>query len=179
MSAFNPYEPPASDLEPAPKPEVVAGAAIASRTQRYFAAMVDGLLQLAVVLPIQLFFHAWDGFPNASFTAVQQLVWGVVNFVVYLLLDGYFLSQSSQTIGKKLLGLQIVDANSGAPKPASKIVVWRSLPISLAALLPKIGVFFTLIDLLFIFGSRRQCVHDIIANTKVVKLSRARPGISG
>jgi uncharacterized RDD family membrane protein YckC len=36
--------------------------------------------------------------------------------------------------------------------------------------LPYVGSCYGLLDILFIFGADRRCIHDLIAGTKVVRL---------
>jgi uncharacterized RDD family membrane protein YckC len=54
------------------------------------------------------------------------------------------------------------------------MILLRYLPISLAALIPVIGPYLSLVDVVFIFGSERRCIHDRLAGTKVVKVRKSR-----
>src|SRR5262245_24216741 len=121
--AFNPYQPPASSADPAPAPSSPATRELASRVERFGAAMIDGLIALVVMLPLQFAFHVFDGFPNIHLDFQQNLVWGAVGFAFFLALHGYFLVKNAQTVGKKVLGLQIVNYGDGAPTSAAKIIV--------------------------------------------------------
>jgi len=41
--------------------------------------------------------------------------------------------------------------------------------IFLIGMIPVVGSFYGLIDPLFIFGDERRCLHDMIADTKVIE----------
>jgi uncharacterized RDD family membrane protein YckC len=149
--------------------------ALATRGERLGAAMIDGLIQLAILLPFQIGFGVYDGFPNVRLSVAQQATWGAAGFALYLAVNGYLLFKSAQTVGKKLLRLQIVNFADGAPTPGGKILLARALPVTLAAQIPVAGPWMAFLDAVFIFGRTRRCVHDLIAGTKVVKLP-ARAG---
>ena len=79
----------------------------------------------------------------------------------------YLLHTKGQTIGKMLVGVRIVDVNSGQILPITKVIGLRVLPTWMGHFLTcGIG---GLIDSLFIFRDDQRCVHDLIAQTKVVQ----------
>ena len=47
----------------------------------------------------------------------------------------------------------------------------RALPVQIATMIPFVGPFLAVVDCLFIFGKSRHCVHDLIADTRVVTAS--------
>jgi uncharacterized RDD family membrane protein YckC len=174
-SQFDPYRPPEFD-GPRPEPISGAGIALATRGERLGAAMLDGLLQGIIFLPIQIAYGVFKDFPFIHpQSPLQQLGWLVASMLVYLTLNGYLLARSGQTLGKRAVGIRIVNFGDGAQTPLGKIVVLRVLPISLVTLVPKVGVFASLIDDLVIFRSDRRCLHDHLAGTVVVKVSPSRP----
>jgi uncharacterized RDD family membrane protein YckC len=137
--------------------------------------MIDGFIGMAIIVPLQIAFHRYDGFPQIRpLPVLQEVAWGAAGLFVYLAVHGYWLMKSAQTVGKKLLGLQIVNFTDGSPTPGSKIVLARVLPMTVVAQIPTVGIALTLLDPLFIFGKSRRCAHDFIAGTKVVKLYGAR-----
>ena len=79
-----------------------------------------------------------------------------------------------QTIGKGIMKLQIV-RKSGAPAERPHIILKRILPVQLFVLVPYLGKMFSIVDLLCIFRSQHNTIHDDIAETKVIDLS-ASPG---
>ena len=51
----------------------------------------------------------------------------------------------------------------------SRIVLLRMVPMSIVAYIPFVGGLLNLVDILFIFGRDRRCIHDLIADTIVVQ----------
>jgi uncharacterized RDD family membrane protein YckC len=93
------------------------------------------------------------------------LMLGVMGYQLYLL------SASGQTIGKRMLGIQVV-RNDGSRASFGRLLLLRiCVPGAISA---GCGLF-GLVDVLFIFAADRRCVHDHLADTKVVRVD-AHPG---
>ena len=164
----NPYESPQTQLEES----IPEGAVeLASRWARLGATTIDGLIGMVIGVPTMLMLGTLDYIqrgeqPPMSLTLISALI-GLVAFIA---IHGYFLKANGQTLGKKILGIRIVGMDDNVLSlPA--VLVKRYLPVMGASLIPLIGQFLTFIDILFIFGSEKRCVHDYIAGTKVVKVS--------
>jgi uncharacterized RDD family membrane protein YckC len=87
----------------------------------------------------------------------------------YLLLNGYFLVSSGQTIGKKLLKIRVVrDGDTEVPDLTTtyfkRIFITQAL-----SLIPILGGLYALVDALMIFSADQKCLHDQIAGTRVIK----------
>ncbi len=93
----------------------------------------------------------------------------VLGFIGFILLNGYYLKKDSQTIGKRIVGIRIVDMDNQI-LTLGKILVLRYLLIRIAAMIPFAGGLYGFVDMLFIFRQNRRCLHDLIAGTKVVKV---------
>ncbi|WP_437296172.1 RDD family protein [Sorangium sp. So ce426] len=172
QSAPNPYQPPTA-LEPMADSER-ADERSASRMSRFWAAMIDGVLALIIIVPLQYFAGVYRDFPKvAEQPFPQSLLWALAGFAITLALHGAFLARSAQTIGKKALGIQIVNASDGKRAAFGTIVLRRLLPMSVVALIPYVGGVLSLVNVVFIFRKDRRCVHDHIAGTRVVKLDRS------
>jgi uncharacterized RDD family membrane protein YckC len=142
---------------------------LASRWSRLGSAIIDGLVIAALLLPAQWQVGVFDGFPYMEDQElVEILVWGAIGFVTTLIVHGYLLATRAQSIGKFLFGIKIVNV-SGGNASFSRIVLLRMLPVSVAGLIPIIGGFLTLVDVLYIFRFDKRCVHDHIAETRVVR----------
>jgi uncharacterized RDD family membrane protein YckC len=93
----------------------------------------------------------------------------VISVVCYLALwtyQAYLRASQGQTIGKRATDIRIVDYTDG-----SNPGFWRA--VFLRDMVPWFigNVFcslFTVIDIAFIFGPERRCVHDYMAATIVV-----------
>jgi uncharacterized RDD family membrane protein YckC len=171
MSEFNPYA--------APTPEIQqhyqqAGyemeAQLAGRGSRFAAALIDGIISLAIMLPLQINFGVLANFPNIKpLSAGETAGWAVAGFVLWCALHSYFLATRGQTIGKRLVGIQIVDAATGRQAPFAKLIFARYLPTAVVANIPFVGGLVALLDALMIFRDDRRCLHDQIAGTRVVE----------
>jgi uncharacterized RDD family membrane protein YckC len=166
MSSSNPYQAPRTELL---DPEDPAEAELATRSQRFGAALLDLVVGLFFGIPVMMALGMWEyvkhGRPApTSLTMLSSLL----GFIFFVLAHGYFLKKNGQTIGKKLVGVRIADLDGEVPS-FGRLIGLRYLPISLVTLIPALGQLLPLIDVLFIFRSDRRCVHDLIAGTKVVR----------
>jgi len=162
----NPYEAPRSNL----LGEAATGQGLASRGARLGASLVDTVLLMILVYPLALMFGMWDTLLEApENTLGTQLLSMLLGFAAFILLNGYLLHKNGQTIGKKLLGIRIVGVD-GSSLPLGRLLALRYVPQWLVSALPYIGGLLCLVNVLFIFGEERRCIHDRIAGTKVVKV---------
>jgi uncharacterized RDD family membrane protein YckC len=169
MSTDNPYGTPSSDLLDidfgGPGKERFS---LAGRFTRLNAAMVDGIIGLVVAIPMLNLLGIWSYLANRQTPPLRlMLVASVIGFLGFVLIHGYLLKTKGQTVGKLLLGIQIVDRHGEVPAFFA-LLATRYLPVSLASLVPGIGSYVSLVDCLFIFRSDRRCIHDLIAGTRVV-----------
>ncbi|MCY3003678.1 MAG: RDD family protein [Planctomycetota bacterium] len=172
-----PGETPEEQLNPyaAPKATVVTEAGprarlkLASRGERFAAALVDNLVYLPCLLPLFLGngFRAfidprYEELPNAAGWAGIGLAFliGLAIFGVQI----YLLVTEGATLGKRVMRIRIVTVD-GEPVGALQILLLRTVLPGLAGFMCSI---FSLIDALFIFGEQRRCVHDLMAGTVVV-----------
>jgi uncharacterized RDD family membrane protein YckC len=72
----------------------------------------------------------------------------------------YLTAARGQSLGKFIVGTQIVVA-SGHRAGFARILFLRTL-------IPLIIPFFPMVSPFFIFGDRRQCLHDMLASTYLV-----------
>lgn len=170
-SFSNPYQAPVAD-EPPAKQSVAPGES-ASRLARLFASLADAVIGFVVMFPIQLWAGVYDGFPALKPQEFpKSLFWIIGSVLFWIALHGPFLAKNAQTIGKKLMGLQIVMADTGKPASFERLVFWRFLPMMLVPQIPYVGMFLILADLLSIFRTDRRCLHDHIAGTRVIDLDK-------
>jgi uncharacterized RDD family membrane protein YckC len=99
----------------------------------------------------------------------EMIFQSVLGMALFLLVHGYLLATQGQTFGKMLLSVRIVDFETTEILPLGKLVGLRLVPIWIVSMIPYIGGLLCLIDVLFIFGDDRRCIHDLIAGTKVVQ----------
>jgi uncharacterized RDD family membrane protein YckC len=169
MSHANPYLPPDAVLTIEQDASVIE---LATRWQRFWASIVDALIGLACGGPIMYAFGLFD-YSKRGESPPFSLTLGltVLCFGLFVALHGYFLKRDGQTLGKKMLGIKIVDLDDRTAE-FSRVILLRYLPISCVSLIPVAGQILPIIDALFVFRSDRRCVHDLIAGTKVIKAKK-------
>jgi uncharacterized RDD family membrane protein YckC len=163
---------------------------LAPRWMRALAAAIDWALATGFSLLGLLGLVAWglsalarlhDGGKVALGGAFGASLAGCLGAALLLLLYQWLcLSARGQTLGKQLLGIQIVD-DCAAPAGFFRALLLRvwvfGLLAGLAALLMSrfraIGLVLFLADALPIFGPEQRCLHDYLAGTRVRFAARA------
>ncbi len=132
---------------------------------RLLAAIVDGLILFFVNFLVSIPFGvslnagingASTGNSGSGITFGLQIVISVLYYVVYQ-------NKMRQTLGKKALGLRVVDANGATPGMGS-LFLREIIGKWVSAIILLIGYFMVLWD------PRKQALHDKIAGTFVVKV---------
>jgi len=142
---------------------------LASRGERGLAAVIDFVVLIPVAYPFFNHFGVFHGaLEGASATVEQQATGTAIAFLATLAVNGWLLHTSGQTVGKRIVGIQIVDASGQVP-PFQRIVALRMLPFWLLNAVPLVGEVAALANPLLIFGPSRRCLHDYVAGTLVVR----------
>ena len=165
MSENNPYATPEARVEDRFDAESYE---LAARGTRLGAAIIDGLLGMAVAYPVFTILGTWsqvrsDG--SLPFSSVVLVF--VVGLLLFVPLHGYLLKKNGQTIGKKLLGIRIVDMTGQVPD-FWRLIGLRYVPIMILSVMTPLVRLLGIVDVLFIFRSDRRCIHDMIAGTRVI-----------
>jgi uncharacterized RDD family membrane protein YckC len=158
----NPYAPPLAEVKDAPQAEQALG----GRGLRLVAVIIDGMLQFAAYWVVSLALP-WSVF-NTNPSVTQLLVGTVLGLGLFVVLQGFLLVTRGQTIAKMLLGLRIV-RRDGSKVGAARMLGLRYGIGLVISVIPFIGFIYVLIDSLLIFRDSRQCLHDQIADTMVIK----------
>jgi uncharacterized RDD family membrane protein YckC len=143
---------------------------LAGRGMRLVAVLIDALVLFGVawlVLKIPAL-QPLAEVEAAGWTALN-FNGMVVGFSVFLLVQAWLLIKRGQTVGKLLFRLRIERTDG------SKAGAWRLLGLRygigyLTALNPALSVIYSLVDSLLIFRASHQCLHDSIADTRVIRL---------
>jgi uncharacterized RDD family membrane protein YckC len=123
------------------------------------------VLDLFWLLPLSILLQAVASFVNdGPMSLGGEIMANLIGALIVLL----FWAERQATPGKMLLGLRIVDADSGAP-PTLRRLVWRYVGYLVSALPLCLGYLWVLWD------PRRQGWHDKMARTLVVQ-DRRRGG---
>jgi uncharacterized RDD family membrane protein YckC len=105
--------------------------------------------------------------PDDTFVLGLVLLLGGLGLL--LLIQLILLCSQGQTMGKKALGIRIVNHEDGSNPGFVGAVLMRSIVPGIIGSIPYIGGFFSLADVLFIFSDDRRCLHDKMAGTSVVE----------
>lgn len=174
MNENNPYQAPESEIITHQQTGDLRSR-YASRGSRFGAAIIDTVIMtIAVLVPFGLLdFYDTDTFSFKG-TFDNELLFALALFIVYMmifmLVNGYFLYNSAQTVGKKILNIQVVDL-SGQPISGNHYFFKRYLPVAVISNLPFLGGIFSLVNALLIFRDEHNCLHDDIAKTRVIQLN--------
>lgn len=167
MSTTNPYAPPKGEV----RDVADYGGDPADRVLRLGAAILDGIvLGCMVYIPGVVVLAGAGRLGGDTPTAGSELLMGfgaflmLVGGIAWIWLTILFVARNGQTIAKKMVGIKVVRSD-GSPASLGRIFWLRNVVNGLLRIIPLYG----LIDILFIFGEQRQCLHDKIADTIVVK----------
>jgi len=166
LSDHNPYAPPQAEVRDAPS-ESVGG--LASRGSRLAAAIVDTVISLLVAVPIMFYsgyLRSLAAGDPVSFRA--QLAIAAAMFLAFVLINGSWLAKYGQTVGKRAVGIRIVNVLDDRVPKLSTLLGRRYGLVWLVSLIPVIGTLVGVVDDLLVFRNDRRCLHDLIAGTKVV-----------
>ncbi|MBS0420453.1 MAG: RDD family protein [Proteobacteria bacterium] len=173
---------------------MVEPGSLASRGTRLLAATYDDLILLGISLP--LLFQAvsrvaavaaaqmekgadlgamdLQSLPDTG-TLLHAMLWGpgtlitLVALLLWCVITGWLVATNGQSIGKRLVGIKVVRTD-GSRASFARIFLLRNVVNFLPNLLPYIGLLYQpIIDPLFIFQESQRCLHDMIADTMVVR----------
>jgi uncharacterized RDD family membrane protein YckC len=155
--------------------------ALAGRLSRLGAVMLDGLVNLIGMGPGLVWLVL--SFQNPAVAAqlegdapdlvylIQHLAGPLLALMlpvlVILVVQTWLLCQRGQTLGKLWLKIRIVRMD-GSRVGCARMILLRSFVMQLLSAIPGVGGLIALLDVLFIFRQDRRCLHDLIADTRVV-----------
>ena len=168
LPGFNPYAAPLSNVvSAAMKPQH----ALASRGSRLGAAFLDGLVgAFAVGLPlvagIAMLSGAEKSGDEVPVSAIVSFIIAGLAFLGLTIYNIVLLTTSGQTIAKRWLGIRIVNQPDGQNPGFVKAFLLRSF---VNTIICQVVPFYSIVDACFIFREDQRCLHDLIADTVVVK----------
>lgn len=178
--AYRPYE--AGEM-----PDDAPASELASPWIRLVAWLIDVFIYLIVtVVALIIGFVTADGgirdidFDTGFFLTIVVIV-GItlLAFLVVFIVQMVLLATRGQTVGKIIMKIRIVDAQTGGHPGWARLILLRTLVNGLiqGALnaVPVVGQglggLYFIIDSLFIFRVDRRTIHDFIAGTRVDKVA--------
>jgi uncharacterized RDD family membrane protein YckC len=154
------------------------GLFLAGRLRRLVATLLDAVLVPTLTLVLVMITGVVED--AEDYVDYWWIVWVLLLAIAsYLLLNGYGLWRSGQTLGKRVMGVAIVPASQVSegrygrtPAPLWKLICVRALffPLLFVAVVPWIAAL-PVIDQLLILRKNRRCLHDLVCGTVVVRLS--------
>ena len=159
-------EPDTRDIEGGTAEEDLAG-----RGARLGAYLIDMIIVGAVGGVIAYALGWFEGLMRQDPTAVVSVL--LLTIIVFGVINGRWLVTRGQTVGKRLVGVRIVDTRTQEIVPLVKSYGLRFIVVQAITQVPFAGPILALVDPLFIFGERRRCLHDYLAGTIVVRADDA------
>jgi uncharacterized RDD family membrane protein YckC len=162
----NPYAPPRARVHDVAAPR--AALVLAGRSSRLGAAIVDGLI-FAVMVYVPMGIGVAIGTAgadsnNAAGPVLLLVGLTLTGFIVWAWLSLRQMKATGQSLAKKRFNIKVVLSDGSAVSLGT--LIWkRNVLTWLLSILPL----YSIIELLFIFGEKRQCLHDRMADTIVVE----------
>jgi uncharacterized RDD family membrane protein YckC len=152
---------------------------LASLGARFLGALVDGVLKGLCWMPAGSVM--WERFreeitagrqptPMDMMAAMNEALMKAVPFLLALaVVQGVLLTLRGQSIGKIAARTRIVRYTDGGKAGFVRAFLVRGGVTYFLEQIPILGGLFWIVNVCFIFGEERRCVHDFIAGTKVVR----------
>jgi uncharacterized RDD family membrane protein YckC len=169
MTEQNPYQTPATDIGSGEA--IITENELASPWIRLLAAFIDGLILMVFIVPVQISMGIYDGFPEKMVPPdlMTTIIITLLAMIAYVTVNAYTLHKNGQSIGKLICKIKIVRVDFSRVT-LTRIIFARYLPTNVVGQIPLVGWVIGLVDILLIFRKSRQCLHDNIANTVVIKV---------
>ncbi|MFT6268294.1 MAG: putative RDD family membrane protein YckC [Alphaproteobacteria bacterium] len=142
-------------------------AELAGRWARLGASLIDTIIMLIILIPIMLLSVGFTEERSFVGELVVNLIFGILGVVIFFLINGKLLFSSGQTIGKKMLGLGIISRET-SQVPSKNVLIKRYGLYFGLGYVPVIGGILSLVNVCFIFGHDKTCLHDRFADTVVI-----------
>lgn len=172
MRTENPYSTPVADPTLAVDPSAYAGTQLATLSQRFTGAFVDGLISIVAVAPVMVVLFMMGAMnQRGGMGPVASIAAGLIVFVLCMAIQYVPLKQSGQTWGKKVAKTRIVTMD-GAQPSIGDLIGKRYAFFQLIGIIPVVGTIASLVNILMIFKKDRRCLHDMIAGTQVIQVQQ-------
>lgn len=164
----NPYAPPQAAVLDVDEPRT--STTLADRGTRLGALILDSIIFMGMVyVPLLLTVglaaaRRGDASDTAGTLGILGFVLAAAGLVAWSWLTIVYVNRNGQSIAKKITGIKVVRSD-GSPAALGRVFWLRNIVNGLLGLIPL----YALIDAFFIFAESRQCLHDKIADTIVVK----------
>ncbi|MCA9187238.1 MAG: RDD family protein [Pirellulaceae bacterium] len=141
----------------------------ATRGARFTGALIDGMVRLVAAAP-GLYMYVAFAESDEQLSMAGMLILMIATTMVSAI-NWILVTSSGQTIGKKIVGTRIVSQQDEALPGFLRGVVLR---MWVPGFINQVCGLFSIVDALYIFKDDRRCVHDLMANTKVIAVATER-----
>jgi uncharacterized RDD family membrane protein YckC len=152
------------------------GPPLASRRSRLVAVVIDVLAVFLVLLPGWLLVISGNNPKDIPAGPLVMMAGELILVCVQICL----LTTRGQSIGKMVVGVRIIKQDGRSPGFVGAVLFRSIVPSLIGGVsylgIPYLGLAIAVIDILFIFGGKRRCLHDRIAGTIVVADSAREQG---
>jgi len=141
---------------------------LASRGSRLAARFIDVFL---ILIPMLIAGIGWalvsESVQNDALKIGGMIVGSLCVFgtLAVVIVNMMWMTNKGETLGKWAMSIRVVNDADGKPPGFVKGVLLRSWLMAVLNQVPFLG----LVDTLMIFTEKRQCLHDLIASTRVVE----------
>ncbi len=164
MADYNPYQAPSAHVADVGYTEEIE---LAGRGIRLGSALLDTVFIMIIALPLWFVFHPGI-FSGKQPGFLQSLLVTLLVVAIWIALNFSLLARNGQTFAKKILDIKIVRSDAIAAS-VGRIAGLRMLVPTVLTQIPIVGMLFGIVDSLFIFQESRRTLHDLIADTIVIR----------
>lgn len=152
---------------------IFAGHAKASLMSRFIAAMLDGLYNVFLAMlgiGALVVAHRFGIFGSATMAELAESIPPEAYLIFYFpmllgqIIQWNLIATRGQSIGKIVCCIRIVTTSGKLPGFVRGVVLRNWVTYALGSI-----PFFSLIDIAFIFTESQRCVHDYLADTRVIQ----------
>lgn len=133
------------------------------------AGIFDYMLKNKELPPQELYSALYDHLQREVESRPQDFQMPFSVFLLIIAVNISMLAIRGQTLGKLIAGIRIVRFQSAAPAGFGSAVLMRSGLMFLIYSIPMVNVGIWVVNTLCIFRADRRCLHDLIADTMVIK----------
>jgi len=142
---------------------------LASRGRRLMAVLVDGLVSMLLAIP-GVIVAIGPSFNDSEELDPLGIILIGLAMILLTIVQAVLISKRGQSIGKIALGIRIAHSVDGSNPGFLKGFLIRTLVPQIIYQIPFLGFLFLLVDSCFIFSEQRQCIHDLMAETVVLRV---------
>jgi uncharacterized RDD family membrane protein YckC len=167
----NPYQSPGDigiDVrEGSPYGRAYRNLGLASRWTRLAGAFLDSFIHVLGFAPLAIggaFIGHMIEPNNEDAMFGMAMILGMAGALIVQIVNWVMITQRGQSIAKRMLGMRIVTLDGRLPGFVNGVILRIWVPFAINQMCNLFG----LVNVLWIFGEERRCLHDLIANTRVI-----------